>query len=86
MVDQEKFNERINDLVEEAEDKPVRRAKKEKPNLKESVYSLQPEQLEEWLKENGEKPFRAAQIFDWLYKKCLTFRRDYVKSLKQVLH
>ena len=29
MVDQEKFNERINDLVEEAEDKPVRRAKKE---------------------------------------------------------
>ncbi|GAB0167223.1 23S rRNA (adenine(2503)-C(2))-methyltransferase RlmN [Lysinibacillus sp. CTST325] len=69
MVDQEKFNERINDLVEEAEDKPVRRPKKEKPNLKESVYSLQPEQLEEWLKENGEKPFRAAQIFDWLYNK-----------------
>lgn len=69
MVDQEKFNERINDLVEEAEDKPVRRAKKEKPNLKESVYSLQPKQLEEWLKENGEKPFRAAQIFDWLYNK-----------------
>jgi len=69
MVDQEKFNERINDLVEEAEDKPVRRAKKEKPNLKESVYSLQLEQLEEWLKENGEKPFRAAQIFDWLYNK-----------------
>ncbi|MDD1501179.1 23S rRNA (adenine(2503)-C(2))-methyltransferase RlmN [Lysinibacillus sp. CNPSo 3705] len=69
MVDQEKFNERINDLVEEAEDKPVRRAKKEKPNLKESVYSLKPEQLEEWLKENGEKPFRAAQIFDWLYNK-----------------
>lgn len=69
MVDQEKFNERINDLVEEAEDKPVRRVKKEKPNLKESIYSLQPHQLEEWLKENGEKPFRAAQIFDWLYNK-----------------
>ncbi|QGG50354.1 23S rRNA (adenine(2503)-C(2))-methyltransferase RlmN [Lysinibacillus pakistanensis] len=69
MVDQEKFNERINDLVDEAEEKPVRRAKKEKPNLKESIYSLQPEQLEEWLKENGEKPFRAAQIFDWLYNK-----------------
>ncbi|MFC9538404.1 23S rRNA (adenine(2503)-C(2))-methyltransferase RlmN [Lysinibacillus sp. NPDC056959] len=69
MVDQEKFNERINDLVDEAEDKPVRHAKKEKTNLKESVYSLQPKQLEEWLKENGEKPFRAAQIFDWLYNK-----------------
>ncbi|MGE7689202.1 23S rRNA (adenine(2503)-C(2))-methyltransferase RlmN [Lysinibacillus sp. NPDC097214] len=69
MVDQEKFNERISDLVVEAEDKPVRRTKKEKPNLKESVYSLQLKQLEEWLKENGEKPFRAAQIFDWLYNK-----------------
>lgn len=69
MVDQERFNERINDLVEEAEEKPVRREKKEKPNLKESIYSLQPHQLEEWLKENGEKPFRAAQIFDWLYNK-----------------
>ncbi|MFJ5765217.1 MULTISPECIES: 23S rRNA (adenine(2503)-C(2))-methyltransferase RlmN [unclassified Lysinibacillus] len=69
MVEQEQFNERINDLVEEAEEKPVRRAKKEKPNLKESIYSLQPHQLEEWLKENGEKPFRAAQIFDWLYNK-----------------
>lgn len=69
MVDQEKFNERINDLVDEAEEKPVRRTKKDKPNLKESVYSLQPKQLEEWLKENGEKPFRAAQIFDWLYNK-----------------
>ncbi len=30
MVDQEKFNERINDLVDEAEEKPVRRAKKRK--------------------------------------------------------
>ncbi|KOP79100.1 23S rRNA (adenine(2503)-C2)-methyltransferase [Lysinibacillus sp. FJAT-14745] len=69
MVDQDKFNERISDLVEEAEDKPVRHAKKEKPNLKESVYSLQPKQLEEWLTENGEKSFRAAQIFDWLYNK-----------------
>ncbi len=69
MVDQEQFNERINDLVEEAEDKPVRRAKKEKPNLKESIYSLQPHQLEEWLIENGEKAFRAEQIFDWLYNK-----------------
>ncbi|MEK5231071.1 23S rRNA (adenine(2503)-C(2))-methyltransferase RlmN [Lysinibacillus sp. FSL K6-0232] len=69
MMDQEKFNERINDLVEEAEEKPVRRTKKEKPNLQESIYSLQPYQLEEWLKENGEKPFRAAQIFDWLYNK-----------------
>ena len=69
MVDQEKFNERINDLVEEVEEKPVRRQKKDKPDLKESIYSLQLHQLEEWLKENGEKPFRATQIFEWLYNK-----------------
>lgn len=29
MLDQKEFNERINDLVEEAEEKPVRRVKKE---------------------------------------------------------
>ncbi len=88
MVGQEKFNERINDLVEEAEDKPVRRAKKEKPNLKESVYSLQPKQLEEWLKENDEKPFRAAQIFDWLYhKRVKTFEEmsNLSKGLREKL-
>ncbi len=88
MVDQERFNERINDLVEEAEDKPVQRRKKEKPNLKESIYSLQPYQLEEWLKENGEKPFRAAQIFDWLYnKRVKTFEEmsNLSKSLRDKL-
>jgi len=88
MVDQEQFNERINDLVEEAEEKPVRRVKKEKPNLKESIYSLQPHQLEEWLKENGEKPFRAAQIFDWLYnKRVKTFEEmsNLSKSLRDKL-
>ena len=69
MVDQDKFNERINDLVEAAEDKPARREKKEKPNLKESIYSLQLQHLEEWLKDNGEKSFRATQIFEWLYNK-----------------
>ncbi|WP_431029430.1 23S rRNA (adenine(2503)-C(2))-methyltransferase RlmN [Lysinibacillus sp. LZ02] len=68
-MDQHKFDERIQDLVEEAEDKPVRREKKEKPQLKESIYSLRPEELQEWLKEHGEKPFRAGQIFDWLYNK-----------------
>jgi 23S rRNA (adenine2503-C2)-methyltransferase len=36
---------------------------------KPSIYSLQLEDLKTWLQENGEKPFRAEQIFDWLYKK-----------------
>ncbi|MGM9945836.1 MAG: 23S rRNA (adenine(2503)-C(2))-methyltransferase RlmN [Lysinibacillus sp.] len=68
-MDQNKFDERIQDLVEEAEVKPARREKKEKPKLKESIYSLRPDELEVWLKEHGEKPFRAAQIYDWLYNK-----------------
>jgi len=46
--------------------------KKEKPQLRESIYSLLPDQLQDWLKEHGEKPFRAAQIFDWLYIKRVT--------------
>ena len=68
-MDQHKFDERIQDLVEETEIKPARREKKEKPKLKESIYSLRPDELEQWLKEHGEKPFRAAQIYDWLYNK-----------------
>ncbi|MFJ8234414.1 23S rRNA (adenine(2503)-C(2))-methyltransferase RlmN [Ureibacillus sp. NPDC094379] len=66
---EDKKLERILDLVEHVEDKEPRRQKKEKPNLKESIYSLRLDELQEWLKENGEKPFRAAQIFEWLYEK-----------------
>ncbi len=57
--------------------KPVtekKRVKKEKPVLRESIYSLLPEDMEQWLKDNGEKAFRAKQIFDWLYvKRVATF-------------
>lgn len=51
--------------------KPVR-VKKEKPQLRQSIYSLLPEEMQTWLKDNGEKPFRAGQIFDWLYVKRVT--------------
>lgn len=61
--------ERIKDLVEEVEETAERRQKKEKPNLKESIYSLRLEELQDWLKENGEKAFRAGQIYEWLYEK-----------------
>lgn len=64
-----KFDERIQDLVEETADKPVRRAKKEKPQLKPSIYSLRLDEMKEWLTANGEKAFRAAQIYEWLYEK-----------------
>lgn len=36
---------------------------------KPSIYSLQLDELREWLREQNEKPFRAEQIFDWLYRK-----------------
>ena len=63
----DKIVDRIQDLVEEAA--PARRVKKEKPNLKPSIYSLRLEELKDWLTENGEKAFRAAQVFEWLYEK-----------------
>ena len=36
---------------------------------KASIYALQLEELQDWLKNEGEKPFRAGQIFEWLYEK-----------------
>lgn len=83
-MDENKFNERIQDLVEEAEEKPQRREKKEKPQLKESIYSLRPDQLQEWLVTNGEKAFRAGQIYEWLYEKRVkTFEE--MSNLSKVL-
>lgn len=73
-MDQSKFDERISDLVEEVEEKPASRVKQGKPQLKESIYSLQLDEMKNWLTENGEKAFRAAQVFDWLYiKRVKTF-------------
>jgi 23S rRNA (adenine2503-C2)-methyltransferase len=43
---------------------------------KPSIYSLELDDLREWLKANGEKVFRAEQIFDWLYKKRITDFED----------
>ncbi|MED1749471.1 23S rRNA (adenine(2503)-C(2))-methyltransferase RlmN [Bacillus zhangzhouensis] len=37
-----------------------------------SIYSFELHEIKEWLKEQGEKPFRAAQIFEWLYEKRVT--------------
>lgn len=43
---------------------------------KKSIYSLELDELKSWLTENDEKPFRAEQIFDWLYKKRITAFED----------
>ncbi|WP_335872873.1 23S rRNA (adenine(2503)-C(2))-methyltransferase RlmN [Bacillus sp. 2205SS5-2] len=39
---------------------------------KTSIYGLTLEQLTTWLVQHGEKKFRAAQVWDWLYKKRVT--------------
>ncbi|KGX93217.1 23S rRNA methyltransferase [Pontibacillus halophilus JSM 076056 = DSM 19796] len=46
-----------------------KRKKEKRPNLGTSIYSLTFEELEKWLKDNGEPAFRATQIFEWLYQK-----------------
>ncbi|MEH7234820.1 23S rRNA (adenine(2503)-C(2))-methyltransferase RlmN [Bacillus sp. JJ1562] len=50
----------------------TRRKKQNLPNSKPSIYSLQLEELENWVIENGEKKFRGNQIFEWLYTKRVT--------------
>ena len=39
---------------------------------KKSIYGLTLDQLTSWLVENGQKKFRASQVWDWLYKKRVT--------------
>lgn len=34
-----------------------------------NLYGLSQDQLRQWLVENGEKPFHASQILDWIYQK-----------------
>jgi len=42
-------------------------------NMKEQIRGLELEGLKVWLKENGEKPFRAKQIFGWVQKGVATY-------------
>ncbi len=60
----------------------------EKMQVKPSIYSLKYSDLKEWLEQQGEKSFRAAQIFDWLYKKRVASFDEMTnlpKSLKEAL-
>ncbi|MDR9795430.1 23S rRNA (adenine(2503)-C(2))-methyltransferase RlmN [Aeribacillus pallidus] len=60
----------------------------DKMQVKPSIYSLKYTDLKEWLEQQGEKGFRAAQIFDWLYKKrAASFDEmtNLPKSLKEAL-
>jgi len=53
-----------------------------------SIYSLQLDELKDWLQEHNEKAFRGEQIFEWLYKKRVTSFEDMSnlsKNLRQLL-
>ena len=39
--------------------------------MKPSIYSLTRQGMQEWVLEQGEKKFRADQIWEWLYRKCV---------------
>ncbi|MCT2344238.1 23S rRNA (adenine(2503)-C(2))-methyltransferase RlmN [Niallia taxi] len=55
--------------------KSTRRKQEAEPTIP-SIYSLQLDELKDWLKDNNEKVFRAEQIFEWLYKKRVTTFED----------
>ncbi|WP_424960635.1 23S rRNA (adenine(2503)-C(2))-methyltransferase RlmN [Macrococcus lamae] len=59
------------------------------PNFdKPSIYSLQLDELKEWLADNKQQGFRAKQIFDWLYVKRITSfdeMSNLSKELRQLL-
>lgn len=50
--------------------------------LKQSIYDLTFDKLEEYLVENGEQKFRAKQVWDWLYKKRINNFAE-MKNLNQ---
>jgi 23S rRNA (adenine2503-C2)-methyltransferase len=60
------------------------KAKPEKP----FIYDYSLEELQEWVKENGEPAFRGGQIYDWLYvKRVASFEEmsNLPKGLRQKL-
>ncbi|MBA9024920.1 MULTISPECIES: 23S rRNA (adenine(2503)-C(2))-methyltransferase RlmN [Bacillaceae] len=66
-----------------AETVTTRRKTVKKPE-KPSIYSLELNELKQWLTENGEKAFRAEQLFEWLYKKRITSFEDMSNISKQL--
>ncbi|MGL4329169.1 MAG: 23S rRNA (adenine(2503)-C(2))-methyltransferase RlmN, partial [Clostridium sp.] len=45
------------------------------------------EELQNWMKENGESAFRAKQVFSWIYKEVWNFdeMKNIPRSLKEKL-
>lgn len=52
--------------------------------MKPFIYDYTHEQLQEWMKEIGEPPFRADQVFDWIYVKRVTSFDEMTNLSKQL--
>ena len=52
-------------------------------NQKIALKNFTEEELKEFMKEIGEKPFRGTQIYSWIYKGAKTF--DDMKNIPQQL-
>lgn len=50
--------------------------------MKKSIYSFTFEQLTDWIVKNGERKYRAEQIWDWLYRKRVK-QFSHMKNLNQ---
>lgn len=48
------------------------------------IYGLTLETLEQWFIDNGEKKFRASQVWDWLYRKRVSCFSE-MSNLSKVL-
>ncbi|MFD3156508.1 23S rRNA (adenine(2503)-C(2))-methyltransferase RlmN [Haloimpatiens sp. FM7330] len=53
----------------------------------ENILDISIEMLKNWMKEKGEKQFRAKQVFDWIYKGIFEFddMKNIPKSTKEIL-
>ncbi|TVY00742.1 23S rRNA (adenine(2503)-C(2))-methyltransferase RlmN [Cohnella terricola] len=52
--------------------------------MKPFIYDLSLEQIQDWIKEQGEAAFRAGQIFDWLYVKRVSSFEEMTNLPKSV--
>lgn len=50
------------------------------------IHQISMDQLKEWLVEKGEKPFRATQVFEWLYQKLVSSWDEMTNLNKPLRH
>ena len=54
--------------------------------MKNDIYNYTLEELSEYFKTIGEKPFRATQVFEWLYRNRVTSFKDMTNISQKLLN